>query len=148
LSLNHPCKELIWVIQPDANVAANRQADYTDGSVAYLGKDTLLNAKLQLNGHDRFAVRDATYFNVVQPYQHHTRVPATGIYCYSFAINPEQHQPSGSVNMSRIDNATLLLNLSTGSANVKLRVYAVNYNVFNFWTQKVNQEIDLLVECF
>lgn len=65
MSLNHPCKELIWVIQPDANVAANRQADYTDGSVAYLGKDTLLNAKLQLNGHDRFAVRDATYFNVV-----------------------------------------------------------------------------------
>lgn len=64
-----------------------------------------------------------------QPYQHHTRVPATGIYCYSFALNPEQHQPSGTVNMSRIDNATLLLNLSTSTDPVKLRVYAVNYNV-------------------
>lgn len=50
--------------------------------------------------------------------------------------------------MSRIDNATLLLNLSTSTAPVKLRVYAVNYNVFNLWTQKVNQEIGLLVECF
>ena len=67
LSLNHPCKELVWVIQPDANVAAGRPADYTDGSIPWNGKDTLLNAKLQLNGHDRFSVRDATYFNIVQP---------------------------------------------------------------------------------
>jgi Large eukaryotic DNA virus major capsid protein len=64
-----------------------------------------------------------------QPYQHHTRCPATGIYVYSFALNPEQHQPSGSVNMSRIDNATLLLNLTTGTASGQLRVYAINYNV-------------------
>jgi hypothetical protein len=148
LSLNHPCKELIWVIQPDANVTANRHADYTDGSTPWNGLDTLVDAKLQLNGHDRFSVRKATYFNVVQPYQHHTRVPATGIYCYSFALIPEQHQPSGTVNMSRIDHATLLLNLSTSTAPVKLRVYAVNYNVFNLWTHKVNQEIGLLVECF
>ena len=65
LSLNHPCKELIWVIQPDANVDANRHADYTDGSDPWNGLDTLVDAKLQLNGHDRFSVRNATYFNVV-----------------------------------------------------------------------------------
>lgn len=63
-----------------------------------------------------------------QPYQHHTRCPATGIYVYSFALNPEQHQPSGTVNMSRIDNATLLLTLNTSSA-LQLRTYAQNYNV-------------------
>lgn len=64
-----------------------------------------------------------------QPYQHHTRCPATGIYVYSFALNPEQHQPSGTVNMSRIDNATLNLELTTATAPIQLRVYAVNYNV-------------------
>jgi hypothetical protein len=48
---------------------------------------------------------------------------------YSFALNPEQHQPSGTVNMSRIDNATLLLDLTTGTSPIQLRVYAVNYNV-------------------
>jgi Large eukaryotic DNA virus major capsid protein/Major capsid protein N-terminus len=131
LALNHPCKELVWVIQPDANVTAgaNRWADYTDGTTDYLGGDCLGTAKLQLNGQDRFSVRDATYFNVVQPYQHHTRCPATGIYVYSFSLNPEQHQPSGTVNMSRIDNATLLLDLTTATDPVQLRVYAVNYNV-------------------
>lgn len=67
--------------------------------------------------------------NTRQPYQHHTRIPNTGIYVYSFALNPEQHQPSGTVNMSRIDNATLILNLTTGTDSVKLRLYAVNYNV-------------------
>jgi len=130
LSLNHPCKELIWVMQPDSNVAANvnRWSDFTDGTTPYAGDDILSSGKLQLNGHDRFDERDATYFNVVQPYQHHTRCPATGIYVYSFSLNPEQHQPSGTVNMSRIDNATLLLTLNT-STSLQLRTYATNYNV-------------------
>jgi hypothetical protein len=135
LALNHPCKELVWVLQLNSNVAANknRWADYTNSANTsgkeYVGDDTLGSAKLQLNGQDRFSVRDAAYFNIVQPYQHHTRCPATGIYVYSFALNPEQHQPSGTVNMSRIDNATLLLDLTTGTAPIQLRVYAVNYNV-------------------
>lgn len=130
LSLNHPCKELVWVVQPDANVAANvnRWADYSYNS----GDQTIVDAKLQLNGHDRFSTRKAEYFNLVQPYQHHTRIPDTGIYVYSFSLNPEQHQPSGTINMSRIDNATLFLNLNSGmigAGAAKLRVYAVNYNV-------------------
>jgi len=97
--------------------------DYTNN-----GADLLDNAKLQLNGQDRFAQRDAAYFNLVQPYQHHTTIPSTGVYVYSFSLNPEQHQPSGSVNMSRIDNSTLVLNLTSAVA-CELSVYAVNYNV-------------------
>ena len=124
LSLNHPCKELIWVVHTDANASAKKWADYSDA-----GDHTIVDAKLQLNGHDRFSTRKAGYFGLVQPYQHHTRIPDVGIYVYSFALNPEQHQPSGTVNMSRIDNATLMLNLATGTDAVKLRVYAVNYNV-------------------
>lgn len=126
LALNHPCKELVWVVQPDANADAKAWSDYS-----YSSAETIVDAKLQLNGHDRFSVRKAGYFNLVQPYQHHTRIPSAGIYVYSFALNPEQHQPSGTVNMSRIDNATLLLNLdgAMASGGCKLRVYAVNYNV-------------------
>ena len=135
LALNHPCKELVWALQLDSKVAdatSNAWTDYTNASDA----DPLDDAKLQLNGHDRFSTRKAAYFNLVQPYQHHTRTPATGIYVYSFALNPEQHQPSGTVNMSRIDNATLLMNLTTGTSAVKLRVYAVNYNVLRVMAGK------------
>lgn len=64
-------------------------------------------ALLQLNGHDRFDVREGPYFNYVQPHQHHTNTPADGINVYSFALNPEQHQPSGTANLSRIDNTQL-----------------------------------------
>lgn len=123
LSLNHPCKELVWVLQLDSNAVAKKWFDYTSSDA-----DILKSGKLQLNGHDRFDERDAKYFGVVQPYQHHTNIPQTGVYVYSFALNPEQHQPSGTVNMSRIDNATLLLNLNS-SAAVQLRTYATNYNV-------------------
>jgi len=84
---------------------------------------------LQLNGNDRFAERDGTYFNYVQPYQHHTNIPANcGINVYSFALKPEDHQPSGTLNMSRIDTAVLSV-VNGSSANGSIHIYAVNYNV-------------------
>jgi hypothetical protein len=97
------------------------------------GENPVVTAKLQLNGQDRFSEREGTYFDVVQPFQHHTRTPDTGINVYSFALRPEEPQPSGSCNSSRIDNATLQLVLSSatvgGTATAKVRVYATNYNV-------------------
>ena len=97
------------------------------------GENPVVVAKLQLNGQDRFSEREGTYFDLVQPFQHHTRAPDTGINVYSFALRPEEHQPSGTCNFSRIDNATLQLVLSNatvqGVATAKVRVYAVNYNV-------------------
>ena len=208
LNFNHPCKELVWVVQPDANVdycssliggqvlfktLGAQPFNYTDaidalpnsihafgsepatdgvtsfisngffeqsvaGAVTDLapdqsavsdagtfvlaetaltmhcwGENPVVTAKLQLNGQDRFSEREGSYFDVVQPFQHHTRAPDTGINVYSFALRPEEHQPSGSCNFSRIDNAVLQLVLSSGavsgSSTSKVRVYAVNYNV-------------------
>ena len=223
LNFNHPCKELIWVVQPDANVDYCSSLDcggplfkvlgaqpfnYTDaidalpnaihayggpdGGVvptnAYLddnqfvhagatsfntgtafqnaadpnlggedftnsgvsdagtfvlsetaldmhcwGENPVVTAKIQLNGQDRFSEREGTYFDLVQPFDSHTRNPDTGINVYSFALRPEEHQPSGSCNFSRIDNAYLQLVLSnatvSGTNTAKVRVYAKNYNV-------------------
>ena len=225
LNFNHPCKELLWVVQPDAHVnycesmrgnrdlykllgaqpfnytdaldvlpnavhalgGPNSISDFVDGNMlgdagavdlnpaeadpafnynthpsvhpSFLGNaqasgvsdagtfvlaetaldmhcwgsNPVVTAKLMLNGQDRFSEREGTYFDLVQPYQHHTRNPDTGINCYSFALRPEEHQPSGSCNFSRIDNATLQLVLShntvAGNDTAKVRVYATNYNV-------------------
>jgi uncharacterized protein (UPF0333 family) len=100
------------------------------------------SAKLVLNGNDRFSQRNGSYFNLVQPYQHHENIPANaGINVYSFALKPEEHQPSGTLNMSRIDSALLKLTMNStaqgGPANISysstskndLYVYTVNYNV-------------------
>jgi hypothetical protein len=98
-------------------------------------------ALIQLNGHDRFDRREGPYFNYVQPYQHHTNTPADGINVYSFAIHPEQHQPSGSANLSRIDNTQLniwfadstfkagLPHLNFLNPDNKLYIFAFSYNV-------------------
>jgi len=90
-------------------------------------------AKLQLNGHDRFQERDGQYFNYVQPWQHFTNTPADGINVYSFALKPEDHQPSGTCNFSRIDNATLNVTLvnkaDVADNDSNLNIYTVNYNV-------------------
>jgi len=101
--------------------------------------------KLQLNGHDRFQERDGNYFNYVQPYQHFSNTPADGINVYSFALKAEDHQPSGTCNFSRIDNATLQVKfglynsdnatnyvtnyIGGSSSNSQLNIYTVNYNV-------------------
>jgi hypothetical protein len=124
------------------NPATMQPASYTgNGNIVYPhvfggpgAQDCVWAAKLLLNGHDRFSERKGTYFNLVQPYQHHTNIPdSPGINVYSFALKPEEHQPSGTCNFSRIDNATLLLSvhpdIASSNLTKKLRVYAVNYNV-------------------
>jgi hypothetical protein len=113
--------------------------NYIDGT-----NNPVSAAKLQLNGSDRFQERDGYYFNYVQPFQHFSNTPADGINVYSFALKPEDHQPSGTCNFSRIDNATLQVkvgldnqagdnNYTTdyigSNSNSLLNIYAVNYNV-------------------
>lgn len=151
LNFNHPIKELVWVMQqPNApfgcfdttgnvgtgvvvptafgNVGVGTSSDYYTKSYARAGTNLTTDAKLQLNGHDRFTVCDGTYFNLVQPFQHHTNVPSNkGISVYSFALKPEEHQPSGALNFSAIDFA--VLHISAAADTDKVRVYAVNYNV-------------------
>ena len=114
------------------------------------GENPVVTAKLQLNGQDRFSEREGSYFDVVQPYQHHTRAPDSGINIYSFALRPEEHQPSGSCNFSRIDNAVLQLVLSSptvsGTATAKVRVYAVNYNVLRVMSGMAGVKVQSVME--
>ena len=127
LNFNHPVKELIW-------------NDWSDSGRAFFPIALDGNFQLKLNGHDRFAERDFKYFTRVQVLQHHSGpggITAAdseaegafndGIAVYSFALKPEEHQPSGTCNFSRIDNA--VLDGTASSSNEGIMVYAVNYNV-------------------
>lgn len=136
LNFNHPVKELVWVARLEDAETECQWSNFTtgvEGSEAYAGGNPLVDAKLQLNGHDRFSTRLARYFNLVQPYQHHTNIPATGIYVYSFGLKPEEHQPSGTANLSRIDNATFQMRFLASLFNgvgqigrtIKVLIYAV-----------------------
>jgi hypothetical protein len=155
LSFNHPCKELVWFASRKdgtTETANNNWFNYTTGydvvpvgytynkltntaviasGSSYTSINPIANAKLILNGNDRFSERNGSYFNLVQPFQHHENIPSNaGINVYSFALKPEEHQPSGTLNMSRIDTATLSLTFdSVMTTNSSLNVYAVNYNV-------------------
>ena len=159
LNFNHPVKELIWAHTTSAHATSALGADnckwFNYSGRNDRGADSFQTGLLQLNGHDRFYVRYADYFRKVQAYEHHTRVPRVGddlnkitgvngepaaasrqyIYSYSFALSPEEHQPSGTCNFSRIDNAVLQLtynSAATGETNgqaLNLNIYAVNYNV-------------------
>ena len=148
MNFNHPCKELIWTIRRDAkdegNPFWNNFGDCNTSSDAFISpavagtksaNDYTINnnpvyqAKLMLNGNDRFATRKGDYFSIVQPYQHHENTPNEnhkGINVYSFALKPEEHQPSGTLNMSRIDTAVLSL---SSRVDGTIFIYAVNYNV-------------------
>ena len=115
----------------DSLTTAGNGSDHAGLGPRNAGRNPVIRARLLLNGHDRFQERLGSYFNLVQPYQHHTNVPATGVNVYSFALQPELHQPSGTCNMSRIDTAQLLLQITPKAAyGSKIRVYATNYNVY------------------
>ena len=91
---------------------------------------TIENMKLVLNGQDRFKEQSGKYFNQVQAFQHHTGTPMPGIYSYSFALKPEEHQPTGTCNFSRIDNAQVSIKTAANNTGqLQLNMFAVNYNV-------------------
>ena len=168
LTLNHPVKELIWVFQDSRATDCSAVTDVIDtttgvnatNTLPFQYSDIVNRCRIQLNGQDRFDERYGDYFWKVQPYQHHTggafsraivdttvssatdavfstRSP-NPINVYSFAISPEEHQPSGTCNFSRIDNATLVFDsvTSTGATfptktrPFNFRLFAVNYNIF------------------
>jgi hypothetical protein len=98
------------------------------------------SGNIRLNGHDRFKIREGSYFNYYQTHHHHTRTPADGINVYSFALHPEKHQPSGTTNLSRIDSTILNLNFADSlrqsnalkldfSTDSRLYIFAWSYNI-------------------
>jgi hypothetical protein len=144
LTFNHPVKELLWVVQPTCYT--NCKVDRTNYRLStapnrltpfVYDKTPVFEQNLQINGQDRLERRYGDYFNKVQPFQHHTGAsPGSAVYMYSFAVKPEEHQPSGTCNFSRIDTATLVVTMDgavavdQGSGDVwDMRMYAVNYNV-------------------
>jgi hypothetical protein len=115
LTFNHPVKELVWVGTEDQTK--------NNGKLVSMSTE---GAQIKLNGTERFKRRNATYFNYVQPYQHHTGFPSPGINVYSFALRPEEHQPTGTCNFSRIDNAQLTVKYLQDKP---IEVFALSYNV-------------------
>ena len=134
LNFSHPVKELVWVYTAKEFYDGS---DSTTGNQWFRydvpgapGKDVFTEAKLLLNGSDRTVARPAGYFRMVQPYQHHTRCPSKNVYVYSFALTPEDLQPSGTCNFSRVDTAHL--NISFDSSIIqqgRIKVFAFSYNV-------------------
>tara|TARA_Y100000591_G_scaffold332805_1_gene371672 strand:+ start:199 stop:1389 length:1191 start_codon:yes stop_codon:yes gene_type:complete len=129
LTFNHPVKELIWAGKGGQTWGAAHAGAGTFTDVAGV------NWLIKLNGHDRFASQDVNYFTKSQVWAHHTGCGgkahgaslANSIAVYSFALKPEEHQPSGTCNFSRIDTAKL--ESSADSSSNGIYVYAVNYNV-------------------
>lgn len=132
LNFSHPVKALYWVLKqtdpvPGRTMHARYVGDPVDTFLTFqpnphsgfhgYGMYQVVSeklapvhkARLTFNGVDRFSERPGTYFNKVQPYQHTRRAPNPGIYMYSFALNPEDIQPSGTCNFSMIDTSELQL---------------------------------------
>ncbi|QKF93934.1 major capsid protein [Fadolivirus algeromassiliense] len=133
------CKELVWVTQLSSsqNTRNNDTFNYTDSLLKddngkYIGKNIIVKETLMFNGHERISMRESEYFSKIQPYQHHTHNPPNGINIYSFSIHPENHQPSGTANMSRIDNIDLRIAVVSDinfNNTAKLRIYGIVYNI-------------------
>jgi len=132
LAFNLPIKELFWVAQTNENLNLKQIMNFTSTPDPYyeLAQDDVYDLTIQYNGSQRFTPRRGVYFRLLHPYQHHTNpVPDKYIYCYSFALRPEELQPSGASNYSRIDNVSFVVNLRSGHRDEQFRIYGLNYNV-------------------
>ena len=117
---------------PQANTSNSywtEDGSTTTGGAAGVEVGPLHLFKIVLNGQDRFKEQPGKYFNSVQPFYHHTGTPYPGIYTYSFALQPEEHQPTGTCNFSRIDNAQVSVQMKSNVLTPLQKLFAVNYNI-------------------
>lgn len=115
LNFAHPVKELIWKYADDTREVEKPQGYLPIGS----------EITIKLNEYDKITNREDMYFTHIQPFQHHTNIPTeSGIYTYSFALKPEDYQPSGSCNFSRLKTAQI-----RSKTGIGIEVYAINYNI-------------------
>ena len=133
LNFNHPVLELIFAVRQKCMEDRNEYFNYSGSQ----GTDPIAQVGLNLNNLAKFAPRHGSWFRLVQPYQHHSNIPESYTYCFSFALNPEDDQPSGSANFSRIDNVELVLDLQDGllcssSNSATVVVYALSWNSLRF----------------
>lgn len=133
LFLSHPIKEMIWVYQADdvalTNDWLNLSKTLDNSAIIQVQQPAISACKLKLNGSDRFEERVADYFRLVVPYQRHTTSPENFFYIYSFSIQPERPQPTGSCNFSKIDSIQLEVKFNANVPAGQVRVYAINYNI-------------------
>jgi hypothetical protein len=132
LNFTNPVKELIWVYTKDTITDSyNRFFNFSNSGV-----NVFSTGKLVLDGIDMQTERDADYFLLEENWKHHTNIPRYSspfnqcIYTYSFALKPEEHQPSGFCNFSRLNEASLIITYPYLTSDWTLKVYATNYNIF------------------
>jgi hypothetical protein len=130
LNFNHPIIELIWAVRRNLQDQCNNHFNYC----GKYGLDAVRGTALRLNNLGRFGLRDPIYLRCVQPWQHHTLIPDSFIYSYSFALFPEDSAPSGSCNFSRIDNVELIVDVQQEiqDEEVTLLVFGRNWNILRF----------------
>jgi len=145
LTFNHPVKELVWAPVPYPVSGNTRSTVVPGGSSPHSGftqstPNALNTYKLVLNGAERFSARDITYFTRNQVWDVHTGFGSVlfpdCVAVYSFSLRPEEHQPSGTCNFSRIDTSQLVRSALYTTINGTLvptpdviDLYAVNYNI-------------------
>jgi hypothetical protein len=135
LNFNLPVKELFWVNQLDAVYISNDLFNYSNTVDPVIPQNNIItSAIIYINGIERFSVRTGDYFRLIQPYQKHTRSPNNFVYIYAFSLKPEEHQPSGCSNFSKIDTKEIFLNISLNTGSQQLRVYALNYNILRIYS--------------
>ena len=132
LNFNHPIIELIWAVKRQCQMHVNNWFNYS----GKWGRDPVKFVHLRLNNLPRFNAKEGRYFRLVEPYQYHTLIPESFTYCFSFALFPEEPQPSGSMNASRIDNVELILELQDELADEQVQIVVFGRKLFQL-RQKV-----------
>lgn len=138
INVIQPSKLLVWVVQyaylKDKN--NNDHFNYTDNykyiDNKQIGKSIVKNETILLNSNERLSNRDFNYFNYTQAYQNFKYSIDNGINAYSFGLEPLEIFPTGTCNMSQIDNINIQLNLIKEvniSNQTKFRSYSIGYNI-------------------
>ena len=126
-----------YVSESDAYIILN---NLKTSITTYGDKNPIISTTYTFEQYNRFENYDANFTNFVEPYKYHTKTPSDGINIYSFSLNPEDYQPSGSANFSAYKYKSIFLKfnkktidfINQNNDTLIVKTYALGYNILSF----------------
>ncbi len=129
----NPNKIILWRCCLLSNISNNNTFNYSLYPLSNSQDSIIENVQIVLNSINRQDIHNWKLYTILQNYMNNFTSPQQGIYMYSFCLNPNEYQPSGSCNFSQIDDTYLQLTLNKKinyQNPVNIKAYSIQYNLF------------------
>ena len=133
IPFTNPNKIIFWMAQLNSNININDIFNYTLYPISDNYDNIIEQNTILINSTPRMESTDVEFYTNLQIYLNNFVSSSPGINMFSFSLNPNDYQPSGSLNFSKIDDAYIQIKVNKNinyNSSIVTGCYGLQNNIF------------------